>query len=80
MCVLQEVQGARVRAQGALGSADEERSRLQREAVMLAQQLEGERGELDRSAAARSGLEVWGSVEGRRRPIQRTGQENPGCV
>ena len=76
MCVLQEVQGARVRAQGALGSADEERSRLQREAVMLAQQLEGERGELDRSAAARSGLEVCGSVEGRGGPIQRTGQES----
>ena len=54
----QETHQARVRAQGALGSADDELQRLQRDAAMLARQLDEEHGELERTLAAKGSLEV----------------------
>ena len=69
---LAQHQGALAQAQGRLAELQHEVE----ERRVAADRMEGERGELDRSAAARSGLEVWGSVEGRRRPIKQTGQES----
>ena len=54
----QETHQARVRAQGALGSADDELQRLQRDAAMLARQLDEEHGELEQALASKGNLEV----------------------
>ncbi|GAX72996.1 hypothetical protein CEUSTIGMA_g448.t1 [Chlamydomonas eustigma] len=54
---LQDTQQARVHAQGAIGVADEERTRLQREVTLLAQRLKEERAETEKLITSKNALE-----------------------